>query len=283
MKASKIEWTDSTWNPVSGCDKVSPGCNNCYAEALATRFAGGPAYPNGFAVTLKSQKLFEPLKWREPKRIFVNSMSDLFHADIPDEYVWRMFAVMSACPQHQFQVLTKRPQRMRNLLSDPRAEYHLREARIWLAGWYSILSSFPTWPPGNVWLGVSVENADYRFRIDLLRKTPAAVRFVSLEPLIGPLGIVLSDGPGALNLSGIDWAIIGGESGPGSRPMDLAWVRYLLDQCDLSGTAAFVKQLGTVWARQNGAKHPKGGDPSEWPEWLRRREWPVWLAQESHA
>lgn len=128
MKETKIEWADSTWNAVSGCDKVSPGCDHCYAEALANRFAGGPAYPNGFAVTLKPQKLFDPLKWRDPKRIFVNSMSDMFHAQIPDDYIWKMFAVMAVAKQHQFLVLTKRPQRMKQLLTDPDAEYHLNAA-----------------------------------------------------------------------------------------------------------------------------------------------------------
>lgn len=285
-KVTKIEWADSTWGPVSGCDKVSPGCDNCYADAIATRFAGGPAYPNGFALTLKPEKLFEPLKWKKPRRVFVNSMSDVFHAGVPDDYVWKMFAVMATASQHEFLILTKRPQRMKNLLTAEDAEQQLWAARQWLAKERPKTFSGPIprvrLPLSNVWLGVSVESAPFRFRLDFLRKTPAAVRFVSLEPLIDSIGPVPSDHPGTLPLGGIDWAIIGGESGPGSRPMDLAWVRYILKQCSLSETAVFVKQLGSVWAKQNGAKHPKGGDPAEWPEWLRRREFPT-VREVAHA
>lgn len=210
---SGIEWTESTWNPVTGCSKISPGCKYCYAERLAERLQamGQPNYRNGFQPTLQPHMLELPLTWHKPQTIFVNSMSDLFHADVPLAYIRRVFDVMVRAPQHRFQVLTKRAER----LADAAGEL--------------------PWP-ANVWMGVSVESAAYMHRIDRLRRVPAAVRFLSLEPLLGPLA--------ALDLTGIDWVIVGGESGPGARPMDPAWVTDIRDQCERAGTAFFFKQWG---------------------------------------
>lgn len=210
---SGIEWTESTWNPVTGCSKISPGCKYCYAERLAERLQamGQPNYKDGFKLTLQPHMLELPLTWRKPQTIFVNSMSDLFHADVPLAYIRRVFDVMVRAPQHRFQVLTKRAER----LADAAGEL--------------------PWP-ANVWMGVSVESAAYMHRIDRLRRVPAAVRFLSLEPLLGPLA--------ALDLTGIDWVIVGGESGPGARPMDPAWVTDIRDQCERAGTAFFFKQWG---------------------------------------
>jgi protein gp37 len=216
---SAIEWTDATWNPVTGCDRVSPGCAHCYALTLAKRLKamgnpryqvdGGPASGPGFGVTLHEDKLEEPLRWRRPRMVFVNSMSDLFHEEIPDEYIDRVFATMAAAPQHTFQVLTKRPERMLAWATRHDAE---------LA--HDGLRAEP-WP--NVWLGVTIENRRFVHRADLLRETPAAVRFVSAEPLLGPLD--------ELDLSGIDWLICGAESGPGCRRFDFQWARDLRDAC----------------------------------------------------
>ena len=212
---SHIEWTDATWNPVTGCTKISPGCKHCYAERLAKRLQamGQKNYRNGFAVTLQPQMLKMPLRWRSPKRIFVNSMSDLFHEDVPVDYIQEVFAVMQRADWHQYQVLTKRSERLLEL--NPRIE------------WVS-----------QIWMGVSVENADYVHRIDHLRATTAHVKFLSLEPLLGPLR--------KLNLCGIDWVIAGGESGPGARPVDPKWVADIRDQCLDAGVAFFFKQWGGV-------------------------------------
>jgi protein gp37 len=215
---SAIEWTDSTWNPVSGCTKVSPGCDRCYAERITQRFP--QTYPNGFDLTLKPDALDIPLRWRQPRMVFVNSMSDLFHVDVPEAYIARVFEIMERCPQHVFQVLTKRAERLARLA-----------ARL-------------PWPP-HVWMGVSVESDPYRWRIDYLRRVPSAVRFVSAEPLLGPLE--------GLDLSGIHWVIAGGESQSGARPCDLEWLRNLRDQCLHAGTAFFLKQLG-------GHPSKRGGD-----------------------
>ncbi len=213
MSATTIEWTDQTWNPVDGCDKVSPGCDHCYAEAIATRFAGGKAYPNGFKVTLHPERLSHPLHWRKPRRVFVNSMSDLFHDQIPDEFIADIWDVMGAAPQHTFQILTKRPARMRSLL------------KHWL-----------TLP--NVWLGVSAENQRWAdIRIPTLAETPAAIRFISAEPLLGPIN--LTD-----HLPGLDWVIAGGESGRHARPMHPDWPRSIRDQCQAAGVAFLFKQWG---------------------------------------
>jgi protein gp37 len=210
---SPIEWTQATWNPVTGCDKVSPGCTHCYAERLALRLRamGQANYRNGFEVTLQPQMLELPLSWRRPRMIFVNSMSDLFHRDVPRDYIQRVFDVMRRANWHRFQVLTKRGERLAEL-----------DAQI-------------DWP-ANVWMGVSVESSRFVDRIDRLRGVGARVRFLSLEPLLGPLH--------DLDLRGIDWAIVGGESGPGARPMDAAWVTELRDQCRRAGVAFFFKQWG---------------------------------------
>jgi protein gp37 len=221
---SGIEWTDATWNPTTGCRRVSEGCDHCYAATLARRLKamGNPRYQTdgpdgpGFGLTLHWDKLEEPRSWRRPRRVFVNSMSDLFHPAIPQTFLGRAFAVMADCPQHRFQILTKRPAHMTKVV--PRLVAQLDQI------------------PSNIWLGTSVETTAYRTRIDQLCATPAAVRFLSLEPLLGPL-------PG-LDLGGIDWVIVGGESGPEHRPIEVAWVRDLRDQCLAAGVAFFFKQWG---------------------------------------
>ena len=221
MAASKIEWTDATWNPVTGCNKISPGCKRCYAERLSKRLkaTGMAKYRNGFAVTLHPDTLDIPLRWRKPRSIFVNSMSDLFHFEVPDEFIAAVFDVMTRAHWHRYQVLTKRPERVA-----------------------SLNSTLP-WP-AQIWQGVSVESADYAHRIDLLRKTDAAVKFLSLEPLLGPLP--------NLDLAGIDWVIVGGESGPGARPMQPDWARDIRDQCIDAGVPFHFKQWGGVFKKRNG-------------------------------
>jgi len=218
---SNIEWTEATWNPVTGCTKISPGCDNCYAERLALRLQamGQPNYADGFKLTIQERMLELPLKWRAPQIIFVNSMSDLFHRDVSADYVQRVFDVMRRANWHRFQVLTKRALRL------------------------SRLSSSIDWPK-NVWMGVSVENEDYTFRIDYLRETHAQVKFLSLEPLLGPLS--------SLNLTGIDWVIVGGESGPGARPMRREWVLDIRDQCLKAGVPFFFKQWGGTNKKKSG-------------------------------
>jgi protein gp37 len=210
---SAIQWTDATWNPVTGCTKVSPGCKNCYAERLASRLQamGNPRYTNGFDLTLHPDQLTLPLRWREPRRIFVNSMSDLFHEDVPEEFIRRAFEVMGEARWHIFQVLTKRSRRLAELA--PRLP--------WSA---------------NVWQGVSVENARYSSRVADLVKVPAVVRFLSVEPLLGAIP--------ELPLDGVQWVIVGGESGPGHRPVREEWVRDIREQCGRAGVAFFFKQWG---------------------------------------
>lgn len=210
---SSIEWTDATWNPVTGCDKISPGCAHCYAERLAVRLKamGVRNYSKGFRLTLHEEALHLPLRWKKPQMIFVNSMSDLFHADIPEEFIQRAFSTMNEAHIHRFQILTKRSSRLKEL--GPK----LRWGR-------------------NIWVGVSVENNAYRSRIDDLRSVPAAVRFLSLEPLLGPLP--------ELDLDGVDWVIVGGESGPGARPLEEKWVRSVRDQCLEQEVPFFFKQWG---------------------------------------
>ena len=221
-QSSSIEWTEATWNPTTGCDRTSPGCDNCYAATLARRLKamgseryqadGDPRTSGpGFALTLHADLLGAPGAWRQPRLVFVNSMSDLFHEDVPVEFIQAVFEVMADTPRHTFQVLTKRSKRLRRISDDL------------------------TWP-SNVWMGVSVESASYCFRIDDLREVPAAVRFVSAEPLLGPLGKV--------DLDGIDWVIAGGESGPRARPIDIAWGRELRDHCVDSDVNFFFKQWG---------------------------------------
>lgn len=210
---SGIEWTESTWNPVTGCDKISPGCKFCYAERMAERLQamGQPNYKKGFELTLQPRMLELPLQWRKPQTIFVNSMSDLFHKDVPLSFIQRVFDVMRRAHWHRFQVLTKRADRVAAL--DPEL----------------------IWSP-NIWMGVSVESAKYTKRIDHLRSTRAAVKFLSLEPLLGPLS--------SLNLQSIDWAIVGGESGPRARPMAEAWVLDIREQCQAACVPFFFKQWG---------------------------------------
>jgi protein gp37 len=218
---SHIEWTDATWNPVTGCSKISPGCKFCYAERLAKRLQamGQGNYRNGFAVTLQPQMLELPTRWKTPRNIFVNSMSDLFHEDVPLSYIQQVFSVMTRAHWHQYQVLTKRAERVREL------------------------SSQLNWQP-QIWMGVSVENEKYLSRIDLLRQTGAHVKFLSIEPLLGPLR--------EIKLHGIDWVIVGGESGPGARPVDPAWITGLRDRCLLDGVPFFFKQWGGVMKKRNG-------------------------------
>ncbi len=218
---SPIEWTDATWNPVTGCDKISPGCKHCYAERMAKRLkaARNPNYGNGFELTLQPHMLARPLEWKSPKQIFVNSMSDLFHDDVPLEYIQRVFEVMNQANWHQYQVLTKRAERLEEL------------------------GSKLNWAP-HIWMGVSVESEKYLSRIDCLRRTPAEVKFLSLEPLLGPLP--------EMNLGGIDWAIVGGESGPGARPMEAEWVTDIRDQCLRANVAFFFKQWGGVYKKRTG-------------------------------
>lgn len=253
-----IEWTQKSWNPVTGCDRVSEGCDHCYAEAIATRFGGSKAFPNGFEVTLHPERLSDPLKWRKSQMVFVNSMSDLFHEDIPDEFITSVFTTMAQAKQHTFQVLTKRPQRMSKIMG-----------RLWVcdcgADAHCLLDSFyrpdRVAPLPNVWLGVTIELDKYAFRAHrYLKDTPAAVRFISAEPLLGPLP--------SLNLTGVDWLIVGCESGPGARPFDLDWARELRDECSRTNTALFVKQL---------PGERKGSvikDLELFPEGLRIREFP---------
>ena len=210
---SSIEWTDATWNPVTGCTQVSPGCDHCYALAFAERFRGVPGHPyeQGFDLRLWPERLELPFRWRKPRRIFVNSMSDLFHADVPEDFIRGVFDTMVRADWHIYQVLTKRPQRL---------------ARM---------SATLPWP-AHIWAGVSVESNDYAWRADFLRRVPATVRFISAEPLIGPVD--------RLNLDGIHWLITGGESGPQHRPCDPNWVRSARDQCVAAQVSYFHKQWG---------------------------------------
>ncbi|WP_037616356.1 DUF5131 family protein [Streptomyces aureus] len=270
---SKIEWTDATWNIVTGCEKVSPGCDNCYAETFTERFRGtaGHHFETGFDLTLRPERLALPLRWRKPKRVFVNSMSDLFHKDIPDDYLTRAFAVMSLTPQHTYQVLTKRHGRMRSLLSSREFVAQVDTQREDIQPGCGDF----TWPLPNVWLGVSVEDqkrAD--LRIPALLETPAAVRFLSCEPLLGPIDLCgpIVPGRGRPKLTywldgrpgwgpdqtddrgrvfqemavgpRIDWVIVGGESGPKARAMHPGWARTIRDQCAHSGVPFFFKQWG---------------------------------------
>lgn len=315
---TKIQWSDRTWNPTRGCSIVSPGCVNCYAMKQAHRFSGaGKAYEGltkltdrsgpqwtGKVVTVESA-LLEPLSWRTPAKVFVNSMSDLFHEDVPAAFIDRVFAVMALAPQHTFQILTKRPERMLTYMKSRAASaQYWRDAAPtgYSLQWQGF--SLVQFPLPNCWLGVSVENRDALQRIDQLKDTPAAVRFVSFEPLLEHLGAVLLDM--------IHWAIIGGESGPGARRCDAAWVRSLVHECRRQHVARFVKQMGAFVIDRNDAgfdgspedawpqmdpddiEHDidgfrdgyqgapvrvhlsdrKGGDPSEWPTDLRVRQFP---------
>lgn len=253
--STKIEWTDETWNPVTGCAKVSPGCDHCYAETFAERWRGIPGhhFERGFDVVLRPERLDQPLRWQRGRRIFVNSMSDLFHDDIPDEFIARVWAVMAQAPQHTFQVLTKRHGRMRSLL---RSETF--EAAVFGACEGEFEGYFEL-PLPNVWLGVSVENQQWAdIRIPALLGTPAAVRFLSCEPLLGPVDLTRAIEPnfarsGWKDLSRLHWVIAGGESGRGARPMHPAWVRSLRDQCVDAGVPFMFKQRGEWTWNEPGA------------------------------
>ncbi len=235
---SKIEWTDATWNPVVGCTKVSLGCKNCYAETFAERFRGVPnhAFERGFDLRLVPDKLNEPLKWNTPRKIFTCSMSDLFHESVPIEYLSRVFQVMNEAHWHTFQVLTKRSARLAEL------------------------STKLKWSP-NIWIGVSVENANHVNRIYDLLKVPARLRFISVEPLLGPIL--------ELPLDGIDWVIVGGESGPKARPMELSWARLIRKQCRKAGVAFFLKQLGGKQDKRGGTEAVLDG--RRWHEFPKAR------------
>jgi protein gp37 len=217
---SAIEWTDATWNPVTGCSKVSPGCKHCYAERFAERFRGVAGHPfeQGFDLRIWNERLDIPLRWKRPRRIFVNSMSDLFHPKVPEDFIQDCFNTMVKAEWHQFQILTKRPERA----------VMLAESLPW---------------PENVWLGTSIETEDYIGRIKSLAATPAQVRFLSCEPLLGPLD---------LKLDNIHWVIVGGESGPGARPIKPEWVQSIRDQCSAKGVAFFFKQWGGVVKSKSG-------------------------------
>ena len=252
-----IEWTDATWNPATGCTQVSPGCDHCYALTLSERFRGVPGhyFENGFDVQLRPDKLDQPVRWKKPRRIFVNSMSDLFHDDIPEEYISQVFAVMSAAKQHTFQLLTKRHGRMRSLLNSER--FRKAVLREWPFGeMIPDDDTRPSWPLPNVWVGVSVENQQWAdIRIPALVDTPAAVRFLSCEPLLGPLDLSkhltsahrwesLDYGTQYDVEKLIDWVIVGGESGRGARPMQADWARGARDDCQNADVAFHFKQWG---------------------------------------
>lgn len=215
MSISRIEWTDATWNPITGCSKISEGCLHCYAEKMSMRLKamGQANYRNGFEVMCHEHMLDYPLRWRKPRTIFVNSMSDLFHEKIPDEFIFQVFEIMKRASWHRFQILTKRAERMKTL------------------------SKFLPWPE-NIWLGVTVENNDCRNRIDVLKKIPASVRFLSMEPLLSAVPNI--------NLNLLDWIIVGGESGPGARPMEIEWVEDIRIQCSRRQIPFFFKQWGGV-------------------------------------
>jgi len=321
-QGTSIQWTDISWNPVRGCSRVSAGCEHCYAERQAARFSGPGNYAHGFVkrgprgprwtgrVELVPEKLREPLSWRRPRRVFVNSMSDLFHEALPDEAIDRVFAVMALAPQHTFQVLTKRPERMRAYFAD--LKNRRRAVMVAAGGLRAPLLPLIDWrPPGaNVWLGVSVEDqASADKRIPLLLDTPAAVRWISAEPLLEAVNLrrLLPGGePNPAHqclqydaLAGtrldiydwktkacerLDWVVVGGESGPGARSCDVEWIRDVLKQCQEFRCPVFVKQLGaSPYQDADGAvaleflkpRDRKGGNMLEWPEDLRVREFPA--------
>lgn len=325
---TSIEWVraadgtpGATWNPVTGCTKVSPACDHCYAEGLALRF-GTPAWPNGFAVTLRPNMMLQPLRWRRPRRIFVASTGDLFHSDVPDEYVAKVFAVMTLAKAHTFMILTKRPGRMRSLLRSAAFADMVEEMAGRAVDEASSAGVMPRYafeehqrrcqrqaplPLPNVWLGTTVEDQHWAdARIPLLLDTPAALRFLSMEPLLGPVNLecvdwsplgaplagsfnpltgewwpsegpaeILAVGTGQLpSFPSLDWIIVGGESGPHARGLDPQWVRGLRDQCDSAGVPFMFKQAGTVLARQWSASGA-GTDLALWPADLQVRQVPT--------
>ncbi len=258
-----IQWTDKTWNPITGCQEVSPGCDRCYARTFAERFRDVPGHPfeQGFDLKLWPERVDLPLAWKKPHKIFVNSMSDLFHKDVPDDFILTVFNTMITADHHIYQVLTKRPSRLVNtrlvgkilsniaaLTGKTRSEIH--------------------WPE-HIWLGVSVENQEYAWRIDALRKVPVPVRFISYEPALGRL---------SAELTGISWLIAGGESGSGARPINPDWFREVRDHCGASDTAFFVKQMGSHWMHEyypaDYRKDTHGGNMQYFPGDLRIREYP---------
>ncbi|MFJ4785084.1 DUF5131 family protein [Streptomyces sp. NPDC088794] len=264
---TNIEWTEQTWNPTTGCDRISPGCDHCYALTMAKRLKGmgqakyqtdgdprtsGP----GFGITAHPDTLTEPLRWKKPRKVFVNSMSDLFHARVPVDFITDVWRTMQATPQHTYQILTKRAARLPRVLDRVHEALGLDD------------------PLPNVWLGTSIETDDYVRRATALRHSMAAVRFISAEPLLCPLP--------SLDLDGIDWLIIGGESGPGARSIEPWWIADLIHEARQTDTAPFVKQLGSAWARDTSYAgksvaawgDTKGGLPSYWPTDLRVREYP---------
>jgi len=304
MTVTSIEWTDATWNPVRGCTKVSPGCANCYASTFAERFRGVPghAYEQGFDLRLVPEKLAEPLSWRKPRRVFVNSMSDLFQDGAPDTYIDQVFAVMALTPQHTYQVLTKRPERMLAYITRlAKSIAPIEKAARDLGHSFAFEGmSLLRWPIPNVWLGTSIENQHFADeRIPILLETPAAIRFISAEPLLEGLDLA-KHRIGAL---GLGWCIVGGESGPGARPCHTWWIKNIIGQCRDADVPVFVKQMGALplvkqgrqqhweWRHiQRDERHRllqhddadwrvnltdrKGGIMDEWPPDLRVREFP---------
>lgn len=265
MTDTAIEWATKTWNPTLGCTRISDECDNCYAipqawmrmhnpnPKIRAAFAGTAEKTDGRTdwtgrINLLDDRLDQPKHWRKPERVFVNSMSDVFAARVPTGFVAKIWRTMQDTPRHTYQVLTKRPERVARVLGKVHAELGLTE------------------PLSNVWLGTSIGRDRFAQRADALRQAPAAVRFISAEPLLGPLP--------SLDVTGVDWVILGGESGPGARPLELDWIRDVIGQCRTTGAAPFVKQLGTVWAKANGASDKKGGKPDDWHEDLRVREYP---------
>lgn len=291
---TKIEWTEKTWNVVTGCAHASPGCDHCYAERMSKRLAGRFGYPRDepFAVTLHPERLDEPLRWRKPRRCFVCSMSDLFHPDVPEEFIRRIWTTMALARVHTFQVLTKRPQRMAALCRDRDAT----PAEVDEGCEFGFVPGLQyDGPAPNVWVGTSVENQRYAdLRIPHLLATPAAVRFLSVEPLLGPVDLSEWINPGRIGVCKtdngkrwhdvgacehcqgprIDWCIVGGESGPGARPMEQEWAESVVAQCHAAGVAVFVKQLGSVLAKRLGCADRKGGKLDEFPASLQVRQWP---------
>src|SRR6266536_32700 len=282
--ATKIEWTERTWNPTTGCDRISPGCDHCYALTQAGRLKamgqakyqtdGDPRTSGpGFGVAVHPEALTEPLRWRKPTVCFVDSMADIMHAKVPTAFLAQVWAVMALTPQHTYQILTKRPERYAHVLHGPcrcggghGPGIHFRSDAQWhthrLGHEVDLMA---TWPLPNVWLGTSIESDRYPRRADALRAAPAVTRFLSLEPLLGPLP--------SLDLTGIDWVIVGGESGPGARPLELAWARDLVPRCQAAGTAVWMKQLGSRLARQLGTTG-KGEHLEDLPRDLQVREYP---------
>lgn len=280
-----IQWTDATWNTVTGCTRVSEGCERCYIDRtppfrMAHRLFDSPAIGGTTGVILHQDRLTLPLRWRKPRRVFVNSLSDLLHESVPTEHIAKVWAVMAASPQHTYQILTKRPARLRSLLH---SDAFVGLVRNGYCGGFA-------WPLPNVWLGVSVESQKWAdIRIPTLLDTPAAVRWISAEPLLGPVRlsaawvdmpvdarpVKVADIVGIGLPNRLDWVVTGGESGPGARPMDLNWAMDLVIQCSAATVPMFVKQLGSVWARENGAADRKGGDPAEWPVGLQERQFPT--------